>query len=108
MARQALAAELRDLLAWNSALPPGDWRGWVADSHAVRDRAAFLVLRTLYCTFMNTVLLGYLLQTFLACVPAFRLSQLAPCTALTRTPFLTTSRQPPAALLVHLPDKLDT
>jgi hypothetical protein len=77
MARVALAAELRDLLAWNSALPAGDWRVWVADSHAVRDRAAFLVVRTLFCTFMNTVLLGYLLQTFLLCVPALRSAQLA-------------------------------
>ena len=66
MARAALAAELRDLLAWSPALPAGDWRCWVADSHAVRDRAAFLVVRTLFCTFMNTVLLGYLLQTYLA------------------------------------------
>jgi hypothetical protein len=66
MASAALAAELRDLLAWRSELPAGDWRSWVADSHAIRDRAAFLVVRTLFCTFMNTVLLGYLLQHTLA------------------------------------------
>ena len=47
MARAALAAELGDLLAWRPALPAGDWRSWVADSHAIRDRAAFLVVRCL-------------------------------------------------------------
>lgn len=86
MARAALVAELKELLTWRPALPAGDWRSWVADSHAIRDRAAFLVVRaallrslcvlppalsgpqvrTLFCTFMNTVLLGYLLQSYLS------------------------------------------
>jgi hypothetical protein len=41
----ALALELRTLLAWPPPPPPPDWQSWLADSHVIHDRAAFLVVR---------------------------------------------------------------